>query len=73
MQRVVCRRAQVSDVDAVMTLVSDDTAGYRQKWGHINIEHTIENRCARESPSSPWVGYGLPPQHPHPCLASTSR
>jgi hypothetical protein len=29
-----------------MSLIADDSSGYRQKWGPINLEQTIESRCA---------------------------
>jgi hypothetical protein len=48
MLKVACRRAHVSDVDSVLALVADDSAGYRQKWGAINVEQTIESRCVCE-------------------------
>ncbi len=47
---IVCRRADIGDVDAILSIIGDDQAGYRHHWGHFNIEKLIETRFVPEQP-----------------------
>ena len=43
--RVTCRRADVEDVDAVLSVVSDDPSGYRQRFATFDVQALVESRC----------------------------